>query len=61
MGIYEILGICATIYFTLTGIASHLYYVYHGWQCKKDRDRKGQMHELEAEKTLMDMRYPVQR
>lgn len=59
MTIYEIIGMFFVVYFCTTGIAAHLIVLHHGQKRIAERNRTGQLHEFEAEKTLAEMRHPT--
>lgn len=61
MTIYEAIGILIVVYFVATGVAAHLYVLHHGSEQIRKRNMAGQQHERDAEKMLVDMRYPVVR
>ncbi len=58
MSIYEAFGIGAIVYFTLTGIAVHLYLLWQGKTSVKQKIGQGTLQEFEAQRTHYSVMHP---
>lgn len=58
MTIWEAVGSITIIYLVATSLVGHAYLIANGCGRIIDRTDKGKMHEVEANRTLLEMRYP---